>query len=106
MKPGAPGVNPRGKKFEKPQSPLGGFKFGSPLGYALLIGLAFLLGFTTIAINAGVAEIAVQLRKTHRLRLPDAIIWATAKTDGRLLVTRNVKDFPASVPGVREPYRI
>ena len=67
---------------------------------------AFLLGFTTIAINAGVAEIAVQLRKTHRLRLPDAIIWATAKTDGRLLVTRNVKDFPASAPGVREPYRI
>ena len=56
MKPGAPGVNPRGKKFEKPQGPLGGFKFGSPLGYALLIGLAFLL-FRNIFQDVGVRRV-------------------------------------------------
>ncbi len=37
-------------------------------------------------------------------RLPDAIIWATAREASALLVTRNTKDFPADVPGVRVPY--
>ena len=67
---------------------------------------AFLAGFTVIAIDATVAELAVQLRRAHRIRLPDAIIWATAKVQARLLVTRNTRDFPIADPGVREPYRL
>jgi len=53
-----------------------------------------------------VAAEAVKLRRMFRLRLPDAIIWATARTQACLLVTRNTKDFPASEPGVRVPYTV
>jgi predicted nucleic acid-binding protein len=38
--------------------------------------------------------------------LPDAIIGATAERHEMLLVTRNEKDFPDSLPGVRVPYRL
>ena len=48
----------------------------------------------------------VQLRRARRLRLPDALIWATDRRRGSLLVTRNTKDFPKDDPGVRVPYSI
>jgi predicted nucleic acid-binding protein len=67
---------------------------------------AFLASFTTVALDGDVAEEAAQLRRIHRMRLPDAVIWASARLTGRLLVTRNTKDFPAGDPGVREPYRL
>ena len=67
---------------------------------------AFLERFKIIGIDSAVAEMAVELRKAHRIRLPDAIIWACAKVEARLLVTRNIRDFPLSDPGVREPYRL
>jgi predicted nucleic acid-binding protein len=44
------------------------------------------------------------MRRTHRLRLPDAIIWASARANSALLVTRNTKVFPATEPDVRRPY--
>lgn len=66
----------------------------------------FLARFAQPGIDADVAEAAITLRRQHRLRLPDAIIWATAKCQGALLVTRNTKDFPAEAPGVRVPYRL
>jgi predicted nucleic acid-binding protein len=66
----------------------------------------FLDDFEIIAINEAIAEEAVALRKTHRIRLPGAIIWATARNRGMLLVTRNTKDFPLGDPGVRFPYKI
>jgi len=67
---------------------------------------AFLGGFEVAPIDGSVAEEAVKLRRERRLRLPDAVIWATARTRGALLVTRNTKDFPADEPGVRVPYRV
>lgn len=67
---------------------------------------AFLDRFETMPIDRAIAEEAVRLRRDRRLQLPDAIIWATARTGSRLLVTRNVKDFPADEPGIREPYRL
>jgi predicted nucleic acid-binding protein len=64
-----------------------------------------LLGqFQIIPLDNDVAEEAAALRRTHRMKLPDAIIWASARRQGRLLVTRNTKDFPAGDPGVRNPY--
>ena len=66
---------------------------------------AFLSHFRILPLSAQIAEEAVTLRRKHRLKLPDAIIWATAKSESCLLVTRNTKDFPASQPGVRFPYR-
>lgn len=64
----------------------------------------FLDRFSTHQISLEVATEAVRLRKKFKLRLPDAIIWATARTNGCLLVTRNTKDFPKREPGVRFPY--
>lgn len=65
---------------------------------------AFLAAFALLPINELVAEHAVALRQDKRIKLPDAIIWATARTSDRLLVTRNTKDFAADEPGVRVPY--
>ena len=64
----------------------------------------FLDSFTVHPLTVEVASEAVALRRQHRIRLPDAIIWATARIHGCLLVTRNTKDFPARDPGVRFPY--
>ena len=67
---------------------------------------AFLNGFEVIAIDKDVAERAVSLRRTHRIKLQDAVIWASAQANGMLLVTRDTKDFPSDDPGIRMPYRL
>lgn len=64
----------------------------------------FLDSFDHVAIDEAVAERAVSLRQQCRMRLPDAIIWASADVHSRLLVTRNSKDFPTDAPGIRIPY--
>jgi hypothetical protein len=61
---------------------------------------------TTVHLDSDVAERAIILRKTRRLKLADAIIWASAQSHDRLLVTRDSKDFPADIPGIRIPYRL
>jgi predicted nucleic acid-binding protein len=66
----------------------------------------FLDGFDSIPIDARVAERAVALRRAHRIKLPDAMIWASAQVHSMLLVTRNTKDFPADIPGIRMPYAL
>ena len=35
------------------------------------------------------------MRRERRIKLPDAIILATAEIENRLLITRNTRDFPA-----------
>lgn len=64
----------------------------------------FLEAFEMIPIDSGIAERAVVLRRTNGIRLPDALIQATAELHNALLVTRNTRDFPSSVPGIRIPY--
>lgn len=59
-----------------------------------------------IPLDLAVAERAVQLRRAYRLRLPDAIIWATAQVHEAVLVTRNTKDFHADWEGIRIPYHL
>jgi predicted nucleic acid-binding protein len=66
----------------------------------------FLAEFRQIAINQEIAQRTVAIRRQHRIRLPDAIIWASAQSEDALLVTRNSKDFPPDEPGVRVPYRL
>jgi predicted nucleic acid-binding protein len=66
----------------------------------------FLKTFTFHEVNMEIAAEAVELRKAFKLRLPDAIIWATARVNGYIIVTRNSKDFPVSEPGVRIPYNV
>ncbi|MGF1643897.1 MAG: type II toxin-antitoxin system VapC family toxin [Thiotrichales bacterium] len=66
----------------------------------------FLDRFVVVGLDTAVAEKAVAIRREHRLRLPDAIIWATAKVSSALLITRNTRDFPEADPSIRVPYRI
>jgi predicted nucleic acid-binding protein len=44
-------------------------------------------------INDDIIEKTIELRKTYKTKLPDAIIAATAIIHGLTLVTRNTKDF-------------
>jgi predicted nucleic acid-binding protein len=67
---------------------------------------AFLDGFVLIELNQKVAERAVTLRREHRLKLPDAIVRASAQVQAMLFVTRDTKGFPSDDPGVRMPYRV
>ncbi len=66
----------------------------------------FLNGFVNLPIDEQVAGVAVTLRKQHKIKLPDAIVWATAQADRRLLITRNTRDFSSDEPAVRIPYRL
>lgn len=66
----------------------------------------FLREFRVIDITRPLARRAIDIRRGTRVRLPDAIIWATAQMESAILVTRNTKDFPMSDPGIRIPYRV
>jgi predicted nucleic acid-binding protein len=67
---------------------------------------SFLAHFEQIHIDSQVAEIAVSIRHSCGMRLPDAIIWASAQKLNALLISRNTKDFPADAPGIRVPYQL
>jgi predicted nucleic acid-binding protein len=67
---------------------------------------AVLSAFSIVPLDDIISERAVQLRRTHRVKLPDAVIWASAQVLGRLLVTRDAKDFPPGDPSIRIPYRL
>jgi predicted nucleic acid-binding protein len=66
----------------------------------------FLDGFVLVELSETVAERAITLRRKHRLKLPDAIVWASARVQAMLLVTRDTTGFPADDPGVRMPYQV
>ena len=60
---------------------------------------------TTDAIMAEAARIrASSFINPPKMRLPDAIILATANVTGRLLITRNKKDFRGA--NIRVPYEL
>lgn len=67
----------------------------------------FLRLFAMSEIDEEVARRAAALRHQRKsLKSPDAIILASAQVSGRILVTRNTKDFPAAMPGIRVPYTL
>jgi hypothetical protein len=66
---------------------------------------SFLSGFELIGLDAAVADRAVDIRRLRKIKLPDAVVWASAQVQRALLVTRNIKDFPKE-PGTRHPYAI
>lgn len=69
--------------------------------------LLFLGRFGLDEIDEEISHRAAALRRERpRLKSPDAIILATAQIRGRVLVTRNTKDFPAAMPGIRVPYTL
>jgi len=67
----------------------------------------FLTGFGVDEIDEEIGSRAASLRRERPgLKASDALILATALTRGRVLVTRNVKDFPENMPGIRVPYLV
>lgn len=64
----------------------------------------FLRDFRVVDVTRRIAREAVDIRRAAHVRLPDAVIWATARAESALLITRNTRDFPAHAPGVRVPY--
>jgi len=67
----------------------------------------FLSRFGLDEIDEEISRRAAALRRERpRLKSPDAIILATAQIRGRVLITRNTKDFPAEMPGIRVPYQL
>lgn len=62
--------------------------------------------FTLLFLTTDVAEKAIIIRKEKRIKLPDAIIWATAKCHNLILITRNTKDFPSHESDIKIPYHL
>jgi predicted nucleic acid-binding protein len=69
--------------------------------------LRFLSRFSLDEIDEETALRAASLRRQRpRLRSPDALILASAQVRGRVLITRNTRDFPEQMPGIRVPYQL
>ena len=63
--------------------------------------------FPVLAIDAPVADLAANLRRQHRWKLPDAFQAALAQTHKLTLATRNTKDFPTKkYDFVTVPYEV
>ncbi len=56
--------------------------------------------FAELPVDRAIAERAGRLRRSKSVRLPDALIAATAIEHGLILVTRNVRDFDG-IPRLR-----
>lgn len=68
---------------------------------------SFLGCFTVEEVGDAVARRAAVLRaERSAMTLCDALVLATAQLSGRILVTRNIALFPASLPGIRIPYTL
>ncbi|HEX8505361.1 MAG TPA: type II toxin-antitoxin system VapC family toxin [Hymenobacter sp.] len=55
----------------------------------------FISSCTELPLDEPTIQQTIRLRQQHRVKLPDAIIAATALAHGLSLVTRNVSDFQA-----------
>jgi predicted nucleic acid-binding protein len=62
--------------------------------------------FDVVDIDARIATAAADICHRSRMNLMDAYILATAQVNGAILITRNVKSFPANLPGIRVPYTL
>lgn len=66
----------------------------------------FLGTFEILELSAEIAREAISIRKQFRLKIPDAIVYASARTQGCMLISRNTKDLKQEWPDVRIPYQI
>ena len=62
--------------------------------------------FEVVEIDGRIAAAAADIRHRSRMKLIDAFILASAQVNGAILITRNTKDFPATMPGIRVPYTL
>lgn len=60
--------------------------------------------FDIIYLDKEIVDKVVLLRQTHKIKLPDAIIAATAIVQNSALLTRNTKDFQNIAPHIVNPH--
>jgi predicted nucleic acid-binding protein len=60
--------------------------------------------FHLLYIDQKIADMVIQIRRETSIRLPDAIIAATAKTANLQLVTRNIEDFKKVKIQIANPF--
>ncbi len=53
----------------------------------------FMEDANVIELSKNVAEFCIELRKNHKIKLPDAIIASTALATDSALITRNITDY-------------
>ena len=64
----------------------------------------FLQEFRLIEISSPVMELSVEIRRKKKMKLPDAIIAASAVHNDLTLVTRNLKDFKGTSVKTLDPF--
>ena len=62
--------------------------------------------FEVVEIDQRIATTAADIRHRTHMKLMDAYILATAQVNGAILITRNTRDFPVIMPGIRVPYSL
>ena len=60
---------------------------------------SFIQSSTIFALTDDIVDKTIELRKAHKIKLPDAIIAATALVHDLILISRNDKDF-AVIPSL------
>jgi predicted nucleic acid-binding protein len=65
-----------------------------------------LSSFEILELSAEIAQEAIVIRMELRLKIPDAIVYATARTQGCLLVSRNTRELKSDWPDIRIPYQL
>ena len=64
----------------------------------------FLQEFRLIEISSPVMELSVEIRRKKKMKLPDAIIAASAVHHDLILVTRNINDFKGTTAKTIDPF--
>lgn len=75
-----------------------GYKFENPEDEYLI--REFLNQFETIQIDLEIADYVISIRQHKKIKLPDAIIFASAKLNDCDLLTYNIRDFRNIDPNV------
>ena len=60
---------------------------------------AFVASSIVLPLSDTVVQKTIELRKTHKIKLPDAVIDATAIVYDLTIITRNISDFE-KIPGL------
>ena len=83
-----------------------GYQFKSIEEYSLLSNLCHEL--PVIPLTDDIADETINLRRDNKIKLPDAIIYATALVEGLPLVTNNISDFKSLNRNVKliDPFTI
>ena len=60
---------------------------------SLIAARSLLSLFEEISLNQTIADCCIEIRKTYKIKLPDAIIAVTALVQKQTLISRNTDDF-------------